>query len=390
MEHLRKLKERLAFRSRWHDDQTFSSTSDRPLLDPTKGIKLPPLRPSVEEFAKLQPVHQTIMDYLFLLRPQLVVSLSLWHYNHYVSILYRHVTLKPSSFAGLFRSYGRGEPWDNRTIRAYRNHTNTVRLFDKRSAYDLCTLTYGDQPVYVPHKDLFLNVTKIELSWEVMMLQVQAGIHYLHSNIAGQLGQHLKEGIVEEMVIEMQGALERSGMQKAIADLERECKPKMITCLFGPTWGLSEQFEVYPPDRYISRVPVFPKDVQYMKVLRIVFAPRLGKGWDDRPILQDIRNHVRSCAPTQFPPIPSVGTVGSASSIRRTNNQLKIEYHIPRAASTRAKLAEEFRKTSKHQIVAWMDNHTEFHEVDGRRLWIGWSDLWQEARGRKAIKMSDN
>ncbi|WVF69502.1 hypothetical protein IAT40_004279 [Kwoniella sp. CBS 6097] len=383
MEQFRKLKQRIAFPSR-HRAKVSTSAADEPPLDPMKGIKLPPLKPSVQEFAHLEPVHRLIMDHLFHLTPKKVVSLSRWHYDHYIPVLYRHVTLNSSSFAGLFRSYGRGEPWDNRTIRAYRNHTKTLRIFDIWSAYNLCTLTYGDQPVYVPHKDLLTNVTKIELSWEVLMLQVQAQIHALHSNIAGQLGQHLREGMVEEIVIKMKGELDRTGLRKALEDFERECKPKTITCLYGPTWGLSENFEVYAPDPYTSRIPTLRSDCQYVQTLRIVFASRLGRGWDDRPILQDLRSHIRTSAIAHS----SINMEGNMRPVPKAPHKPKIEYHIPRAASTRARLVQMFTEEGKGEIVVWMDRNTEFFEVDGRTLWIGWSDLWQEARGRKVIKVS--
>ncbi|WVQ98340.1 hypothetical protein IAU59_005463 [Kwoniella sp. CBS 9459] len=378
MERLRRLKQRLTF-ARQPDQVEDSALSGAqiPPDEPTQAIGPPVPGLSVEEFPKLAPVHHVILDHLFSLRPQVVVSLSRWHYDHYIPLLYRHVTLNSSSFAGLFRTHARREPWDNRTIRAYRNHTKTLRIFDKWSAFNLCTITYGDQPVYVPHRDLFLNVTKIELCWDVVMLQVEERIYYLHSNIAGQLGQHLKEGMVEEMVIRMKGEQQRTGMNQAFIDFARICKPKVMTCLYGPTWGLDGDFKVYSTDPATSRIPVPPPHRQFAQTWRIVFAPRLGQGRDDRPIMQDIKSHLQVLCATN-----------SSTGIATTRNgKLKIEYHIPRATTTRSRLIAELHEADKPEVVAWMERNTEFFEVDGRRLWLGWSDLWQNARGRTIIKV---
>ncbi|OCF71057.1 hypothetical protein I204_08293 [Kwoniella mangroviensis CBS 8886] len=234
MPRLRSFFKRLVYPSSPSSHETNSSHYPTPVHLLPKWVD-PYFNPKV--FQRLSSVHHLILDYLFLCKPALIVTLSQALYDKYIPILYHDIIMRPYAFSGLFRTYSRGCEDDNNTIRAYK-FTEILHLMD--TMY----LAQGDESLY-----------------------------WMFIDFASKLGEQLKEGVVDELIVEIKDGSRMVDHRKLIRQYEQAVKPQVITFL------VTQPFTPNDDNKRTNNslcVNMFPIDLKYTQIVRFLIPKALG------------------------------------------------------------------------------------------------------------------
>ncbi|WWD00897.1 hypothetical protein V866_007835 [Kwoniella sp. B9012] len=356
---LRSFFKRLVHSSSPSSHQTNSSHYPTPVHLLPKWVD-PYFNPKV--FQRLSPVHHLILDYLFLLEPALIVSLSNALYDKYIPILYHDITMRPYAFSGLFRTYSRGCADDNNTIRAYK-FTEVLHLMDTSNSFQISTVTCGDQPVFVPHSNLFENVKKIDLGWEVYLAQGDESLYWMYIDFASKLGEQLKEGVVDDLIVEIKDGSRMVDHRKLIRQYEQAVKPKAITFLVTQSFKPNDANKRTNNSLCVNMIPI---DLKYTQIVRFLIPKTLG-----------MYDHI--CFTYQIKVLYQ-----DWKKLKDQNHlfdtKLKIEYYLIAAENVKEMVIRDFQTEQRWDLLSWMGEKVEYKELGELEGDLRWSKLWEGAK----------
>ncbi|WVW78125.1 hypothetical protein I302_100076 [Kwoniella bestiolae CBS 10118] len=320
----------------------------------------PYLNPKV--FQRLLPVHHLIIDALFSLDPALVVLLSQPLYDKYIPILYKDITMRPYAFSGLFRTYSRGCEDDNNTIRAYK-HTEILHLMDRSNAFQIGTITCGDQPAFVPHSDLFENVRKIDMAWDVYLAQGEENLYYMFVDFASKLNEQLRDGTVEELVVEIKDGSRMVNHRKLIQEYEEGIKPKHITFIITQDFIPNNDNKRHNGSLCVNMVPVTLKHAQ---LVRFVVPRSLGL-YDHTCFVYQLRVLYEDWKKLK-------------DQNQLVDRKVKLEYYVIGAESVKEGAYRDLRSNNRWDVLSWMEERVEFRELDQCEKELRWSRILEHVR----------
>ncbi|WVQ98339.1 hypothetical protein IAU59_005462 [Kwoniella sp. CBS 9459] len=175
------------------------------------------------QFQRLLPVHDHILDFLFLIDPITCLLASKYHYKRYIPSTYRDLTFQDSVLWGLTRE----SPSSERTLEAL-SHVHTLRfLRDPHTLHNPHTLrraTRGDHPFETPFKELFPNVKVLFFGAEVILFEIRGSAildpWVIHISIQNTLWFHIRRPL-ERVIIDLRGPIGEGIWKDRRAELER-------------------------------------------------------------------------------------------------------------------------------------------------------------------------
>ncbi|WRT64501.1 uncharacterized protein IL334_001433 [Kwoniella shivajii] len=323
-----------------------------------------------ESLEPLSPVYSLIIDSIFDLRPSIVLSLSKSLYDRYLPRLYTDVTLRPNSFDGLWRSWQRGCAEDNSTIRAYKQ-SKVLHVMDKDSAFTVCTITCGDQPVFLPHSNLFPNVTKIELGWDVFVCQGDKGLYYMYLEFASQFGNQLKQGMLEELVLEILDSVNGPTRRQTLLEFDEGLKSKSIICILNGDWVPTRSDKAIGRGEHSLRIPMITPELKYAETIKMVIPKRLGPG-DIEHLLYHLKKLYHDEQTMQE----------THQWNNDTNGKFKVEYWVYDAHDMKQSIEGRLKERNKDDIFSWMSDRVDFKEIDDENIGLDWSIVWRKLKGK--------
>ncbi|WWC59785.1 uncharacterized protein I303_102347 [Kwoniella dejecticola CBS 10117] len=308
-----------------------------------------------QAFQALSPIHDDILEALYQTSPRLVLCLSKQLYAKYIPKLYSNITINSDSIAGLWRTYSSGNWKDNNTIRAYK-HTKTLHILDINSAHQICTITTGDQPVYVPHSDLFENTKQVEIAWEVYLNQGDKEQYYMYIDFARQLGRQLREGTVEDLVLEIKdGSTAINNHRSIIREIDLGIKAKAITLLLNPDIGERH-------DRTM-KLPIIPPDLRFAKKIRYEYTSEL-----DTTAIEHLGHHIKKLSNDWKTIKEKTGWI---------NEEIKIEYCVLNGDEVEERVNRWLRSTGNSYLLGWKDSRVEILDLAKVKDDLRWSTVMQ-------------
>ncbi|WVR09799.1 hypothetical protein IAU60_006875 [Kwoniella sp. DSM 27419] len=323
-------------------------------------------------FGKLIPVHDTILDALFQLSPATVLCLSRWHHDHYLPQLYRDVVLSERFFAPLLACHRDDAAPHARVVGAYK-HTTTLRLYDRRVGSVIRSVVFGTEGNWTTHPNLFDNVTRLVISWEVFTHEASEDRAAWDDRAAGYLGVLLaykRPSPLRDLVF-LWGT-RPSPTDRLIEALYswRECPARRITFVIGGLLRPWPSNLSLPRYSSVNESPDPPHSTP--EVLRFV----LVGNQEQHEVTPDLMiQHIRDAA-SHRDAVTRLARLSVAWS-RPAPPTTRVEFHVQEVDRWASKLTWEGDEHAERDR-SWMEEYVDFCELDMEALDLDMGELWPE------------